>query len=114
MSDVIFNEQAFYSHLGGDLELGVEILRVYMVDAPARTKALAEALDMGDLAQVVKYSHALKGISATIRANGIALIAEKIEMVSRKGDLERARVFMPKVNLELEAVLDAIQNHLEK
>ncbi|NDV22814.1 Hpt domain-containing protein [Desulfovibrio sp. JC022] len=114
MSDVVFNEQAFYNHLGGDRELGAEILRVYIVDAPARTEALAEALRSDDLSQAVKYSHALKGISATIRASGITLMAEKIEMASRNGDLERAREVMPKVYLELQAVLKKIQDHLEK
>lgn len=114
MSDAVFNEQAFYSHLGGDIELGGEILKVYMVDAPARAKALAEALTSDDQALAVKYSHALKGISATIRANSIALLAERIERVSRKGDLESAKTYMPKVETELEAVLTAVQNHLNK
>lgn len=112
MSDGVFNEQAFYGHLGGDLELGSEILEVYIVDAPARAKALGEALNCDDQDMVVKYSHALKGISATIRAKGIALLAEKIEMVSRKGDLESAKELMPKVISELEAVLAAVQKHL--
>ncbi len=62
----------------------------------------------------MKYSHALKGISATIRANAIALLAEKIEMYSRKGDLDRAKNLMPKVYLELDAVLTAVQKHLGK
>ncbi|WP_421903094.1 Hpt domain-containing protein [Maridesulfovibrio sp.] len=114
MSEVVFNEQAFYSHLGGDRELGSEILKVYMVDAPARTESLAEAVRNGDQALVVKYSHALKGISATIRANAIALLAERIEMASRKGDLDRARQLMPKVYMELEAVLGAVKEHLGK
>jgi HPt (histidine-containing phosphotransfer) domain-containing protein len=114
MSEVVFNEQAFYKHLGGDRELGAEILKVYMVDAPARVESLAAAVKNGDQALAVKYSHALKGISATIRANGIALLAEKIEMVSRKGDLERTRYLMPKVYMELEAVLGAVQEHLGK
>ena len=61
MSEVVFNEQAFYNHLGGDRELAIEILKVYVVDAPARTESLAEAVKNGDQTLAVKYSHALKG-----------------------------------------------------
>ncbi len=50
MSEVVFNEQAFYTHLGGDRELAIEILKVYVVDAPARTESLAEAVKM-----VIRY-----------------------------------------------------------
>ncbi|MFW5499757.1 MULTISPECIES: Hpt domain-containing protein [unclassified Maridesulfovibrio] len=112
MSEVVFNEQAFYTHLGGDRELAIEILKVYVVDAPARAESLAEAIKNGDQDLAVKYSHALKGISATIRASAIALLAEKIEMCSRKGDLDKAKHLMPKVYLELDAVLEAVREHL--
>lgn len=114
MSDAVFNEQAFYSHLGGDVELGGEILRVYLVDAPERAQALAYALASGDKDLAVKYSHALKGISATIRAGSMAMVAERIENFSRKGDLESAKTYMSKVEDELEVVLQAVQDHLNK
>ena len=108
MSDVVFNKQAFYSHLGGDSELGNEILSVYIVDAPARLKGLKSAFadEEGDM--IIKYAHALKGISATIRAESTASVSEQIELSARSGDLETVRKLMPQLDSELEKVLKVI------
>ncbi|NDV25784.1 Hpt domain-containing protein [Desulfovibrio sp. JC010] len=112
MSDVIFDEQGFYNHLGGDRELGSEILNVYVVDAPERLKALEQALADEEQALVIKYSHALKGISATIRAGAIAAQAERIEHAARKGDFETVRNCMPQAIFQLDEVLEVIRKHL--
>ncbi|WP_319778583.1 Hpt domain-containing protein [Maridesulfovibrio sp.] len=112
MSDVVFNKPAFYNHLGGDLELGNEILNVYIVDAPERLRALKDALSSGENAQIIKYSHALKGISATIRAGIVTSLAEQIEFAARKGDLETVSACIPQVAVELEKLLEVIHKHL--
>ncbi|WP_320006098.1 Hpt domain-containing protein [Maridesulfovibrio sp.] len=112
MSEMIFNEQAFYKHLGGDVELGHEILRVYLVDAPERLQGLRQALDSGEVDLIVKYSHALKGISATVRAEETAVVSESIELAARKGDMEVVREYMPKVIAELDRALEAVRKHI--
>ncbi|GEM_PF-2094552 len=112
MADKVFNENAFFEHLGGDRELGDEILSVYIVDAPARVESLAEALQIDDLDLVVKFSHALKGISATIRAERVASLAEKIERLARKGDLSSVRSHLPLVREELDLVLNKVTSVL--
>ncbi|WP_419778592.1 Hpt domain-containing protein [Maridesulfovibrio sp.] len=112
MAEMVFNERAFYNHLGGDVELGYEILKVYLVDAPDRLDSLKESVHSGDLDLIVKYSHALKGISATVRAEGIALLAEKVELAARKGEVDVIRDYLPQVVGELDNVLEAVRAHL--
>ena len=112
MAEMVFNEQAFYKHLGGDVELGHEILKVYLVDAPDRLQGLTKALNSGDVDLIVKYSHALKGISSTVRAEEIASVAEQVELAARKGEVEIARDHMPQVVAELDKVLEAVRKHL--
>lgn len=112
MAGIVFNERAFYNHLGGDVELGHEILKVYLVDAPDRLEGLKGALHAGDVDLIVKYSHALKGISATIRAERIALLAEKIELAARKGEVDAVQDYMPLVTAELAKVLEAVRDYV--
>lgn len=109
MPEEVFNRKAFYSHLGGDLELGAEILLVYIDDAPQRADSLASALDQDDPSMAVKYAHALKGISATIRAERMAMLAEEAERSARKGDLNSVKSLLPRMMEELDLVLKSVK-----
>ncbi|SDL47982.1 HPt (histidine-containing phosphotransfer) domain-containing protein [Maridesulfovibrio ferrireducens] len=112
MSSEVFNEAAFFNHLGGDRELGAEILDVYLIDAPDRLRSLSEAVEKNDQNLVIKYSHALKGISATIRAEKIARISEIIELAARQGDFEKVRACFPDIVNELEKTLKVLKEYL--
>lgn len=112
MPELIFNKEAFFSHLGNDLELGKEILMVYVVDAPQRVKSLIKGLEDDDQVVVIKFSHALKGISATIRAERVTALAERVERAARKGDLNSGRDNIPLLKSELEILLETIDSFL--
>ncbi|SMF15557.1 Hpt domain-containing protein [Desulfovibrio gilichinskyi] len=112
MSNELFNEQAFFDHLGGDRELGAEILGVYLTDAPARMGSLLEAAKTNNLSLVIKYSHALKGISATIRAEKVADVAEAVELAARHDHLEKVKEFLPDIARELESTLKVLKDYL--
>ncbi|WP_291328298.1 Hpt domain-containing protein [Desulfovibrio sp. UCD-KL4C] len=113
MACEFFNEQAFFDHLSGDRELGAEILNVYLTDAPARLRALSEATKTNNQNLIIKYSHALKGISATIRAEKIAEIAEDIELAARQNHLEKVNEYLPDIEKILEKTLKVLRNYLE-
>lgn len=113
MSGAVFNKEAFYTHLGGDVELGAEILAVYLEDAPKRVQSLVAALGDGDQGGAIKYAHALKGISATIRAERISLLAEGAERAARNGDLASVEAVLPEIRDELELVLKSVGETLE-
>ncbi|WP_432738228.1 Hpt domain-containing protein [Maridesulfovibrio sp. FT414] len=113
MAGCIFNRDAFYSHLDDDKELASEILEVYLVDAPERLESLLSAMAEQDQANAVKYAHALKGISATIRAERMTVLAEKVEQASRKGDLCTANSFVALLGEELELVLESVNECLK-
>ncbi len=112
MSSELFNEQAFFDHLGGDMELGAEILDVYLTDAPARLVSLSEAVETDNLNLIIKYSHALKGISATIRAEKVAGVAEDIELAARQDHLEKVKEYLPNIAKELENTLKILRDYL--
>ncbi|WP_027721321.1 Hpt domain-containing protein [Maridesulfovibrio zosterae] len=113
MSNVVFNKKTFLNHLGDDVELGNEILNVYLIDAPARAKSLKEALANSDIPKAIKFSHALKGISATIRAEIVTSLAEKVEKNVRKSKLCEANDIMPTLFKELDKVVVAINETLQ-
>ncbi|WP_320171017.1 Hpt domain-containing protein [Maridesulfovibrio sp.] len=111
-SGVVLNTSAFYAHLGGDKELGAEILTVYLDDAPQRFNSLVKALEEDDQVLAVKFSHALKGISATIRAERVSSLSGSAERAARQGDLEKAGLLIPEIENELKLVLQAIATAL--
>ncbi|WP_031482984.1 Hpt domain-containing protein [Maridesulfovibrio frigidus] len=111
-SDEIFNASAFLYHLGEDRELGIEILKVYLSDAPERVSSLSKGFEENDIDLVVKYSHALKGITATIRAPRLAQIAEATEVAARKGDIEESRSYFLSIESELEKLLAVLKEYL--
>lgn len=111
-SDEIFNATAFIYHLGGDRELGIEILNVYLSDAPERVSSLSKAFEENDIDLVIKYSHALKGISATIRAPILTQLAEDTEISARKGDIEKSRSYFSSIESELGKLLAVLKEYL--
>ncbi len=111
-SDEIFDATAFLYHLGGDMDLAVEILNVYLLDAPERMNSLTKAFEENDIDLVIKYSHALKGISATIRAPILAQAAEDTEVAARKGDIEKSRKFLLSIDSELGKLLIVLKEYL--
>ncbi len=112
MSGAVFNKEAFYLHLGGDVELGAEILAVYLEDAPKRVQSLIDALNKEDQNGTVKFAHALKGISATIRAERIAFLSERAEKAARKGELGKVKDILSDIREELNLVIESVRNAL--
>lgn len=96
------------NHLGNDRELAVEILKVFLNDGPDRLGSFKEASFSHDQKLMIKFSHSLKGIAATIRAGRLSSLAERAEKFSRDHELEEAADLYPELSMELERVLKEI------
>ena len=63
----------------------VELIDVYLDDAPARMEQLQRAVDGGDAEAISREAHTLKSSSANVGAMTLAAMAQQIELAGRGG-----------------------------
>lgn len=94
-----------------DDELLAEIFEVFVAEAPQRRSGIEGALAVGDMGQLTRLSHALKGVAATMFAEELRQVAYALEVAARDGEKERATGLVPRVLQQLErtsAYLDSL------
>ena len=75
----------------GDVALEQELLGTYRASATGTLGRLRTALASGELTQVIREAHALKGASLNVGASALGECAGAIEKAARVGDLTLAR-----------------------
>ena len=95
-------------------EAGIEetvgtILGVFQEDAPQRMAALESALTAGDASGIRMTAHAFKSAASTVRATDLAELLNQVELAGETGDVSRAKVLLPQVREEYQAVLSFLK-----
>jgi PAS domain S-box-containing protein len=97
-------EEALQRALGDDDDwLDAEIAELFIEESGAQLEGLRTAAESGDLAEVARLAHTMKGAAATVGATGMAALAAEMEQdPSVAGDLLE----------QLEQAFDAAQSQL--
>jgi len=91
-----FDGVGLLERLGGDEAILVEVVKVFLEDAPGQIDALNAAGQAGDVAALRRIAHTLKGAAGTICATALHLAALTLEQAVDRGDLDAAReMIMP-------------------
>ncbi|MCC6914748.1 MAG: response regulator [Rhodospirillaceae bacterium] len=85
-----------------------DLLRQFRDSLSARSTQLTAQVQAGDLAQVRRTAHALKGLCAQMGADGIAAIAEEIEIQCK--DMDAVNDLLPRLEDGLREVLAALDD----
>ena len=77
--------------LGGEDDPGLllELVELYLGDAPQRMAEIERALASGDWKLLERAAHTLKSASANIGALGLSSICQELELQARSGDPRR-------------------------
>jgi HPt (histidine-containing phosphotransfer) domain-containing protein len=86
-SDVL-NLQELQDRCMGNIELMQRVLGKFQQRIPEELAELEKALELGDMAQIARVAHRVKGSSANVSARGIEQAAVEIENSSREGRIE--------------------------
>lgn len=78
---------AVYSSLGDDPDLG-ELVEMFVDEMPDRVTALIDSLQSGDLDDLCRAAHQLKGASGSYGFDQITPYASKVENFAREGGTE--------------------------
>ncbi len=82
----VMDVESTLERLGGDVELMDQIILIFLEDAPGLVHAAREALAGGDLSQLRRAAHSLKGMMATLSAREGANAAYRLEQCAAGGD----------------------------
>lgn len=94
----------------GDEDLLRELLALFQEDLPGSREALQTAIKGGDLGEIERAAHRLKGMLANLSARSAASFAAEIESAARAGNAEKipglVQLFDPQI-IALSAALDS-------
>ena len=86
----IFDPAQLQEISGGDSEFEREITSEYLVQAQGLITGIAHGLEGGDVAEIGRLAHTLKGSSRTIGAEAVATVCAELERAAGTGDLSPA------------------------
>ncbi len=81
----IFDRALLPKRLMGDEELAHTICTMFIEDTPQQLSAIEQALEQGDLVEVGKLAHRLKGAAANLTAVRVQQIAHEMERAGNAG-----------------------------
>jgi CheY-like chemotaxis protein/HPt (histidine-containing phosphotransfer) domain-containing protein len=88
--------------LADDRQLARKVLTTFLEDAPSQLQTLRKWLDAADANGVRVQAHTLKGASATVAAEGLRAIAQKIEAAGAAGTLGHCNDLLARAGEEFE------------
>lgn len=93
----------------GDDEFMVELIDLYLGDAPGQLEALGQAVARQDATAVSAAAHKLKGSCGNIGAEGLVSLCQQIEASGKASRLDGLAELLRQVRLEFAEVNQALQ-----
>ena len=91
------DREALLTRLGGDEEVFVEVIKIFLEDVPNLLGGMDQALAAGDAKTLRRLAHSLKGSSGTAGAEALQHASLVLEQAAAAGDLEAAAPLIPPV-----------------
>ena len=84
----------------GEPDLIVELIDLYLEDAPRKMASMQEAVAGADEVSLRRAAHSLKGSSASLGAFGVAALCEELEHVSKADSFRSAVALLNRLESE--------------
>jgi signal transduction histidine kinase/CheY-like chemotaxis protein len=96
------------ARLGGDQELLVDVVRLFLSDCPQRLAAIKAAVDARDAEGIRTTAHALKGAAGNLAATRLFDAARTLERIGAEGRLDAAEAGWRQLSVDAASVLDCL------
>ena len=93
----------------GDAAVVVELIDLFLQDAPARLAQAGAALGANKAAEAGEAAHSLKGSARNLRAGQLAKACEALEKMGKTGSLDDAATLLGQVEAELQKVTTLLE-----
>jgi two-component system sensor histidine kinase/response regulator len=100
---------AFLERLGGDEELMVDVIRLFLEDCPQRLADVKAAVDQRDAERLRTSAHALKGAAANLSAGGLFQAAAILERLGAEARLDAAPAAWRALSTEASLAMDVLR-----
>lgn len=108
--DAVLDTSVLADVSGGDRELIVELVDLYVADAESQFSQLETAAAGVDLDQVGRIAHALKGASASVGCNEASKCFKQLEAMGRTGQSEGLTPSVAEARAALSRAQAALRN----
>ena len=98
----VFQAQALIEHAGGDHELAIELVSVFLAEYPGWVAELRAALMASDGERLLRVAHTLKGAVDHCGASSAFDLALTLERMGRNEDMVGARAALTELENELQ------------
>ena len=104
----VIDESRLMAEFGGDKEILSELRDLFLDHASLLHKAIKEAIANGDCERVGREAHSFKGACATYGAPRLAMVCREFEILAKEEDLPTIRANKAHLDMEYQAVFEAI------
>lgn len=106
----VFDYDTSLARLGGDRHLFLDILDIFLEDAPAMLEQAADALGRGESAAVARAAHTLQGMSANFAAASAVAASYAVELHARDRNLDNAAKCFPNLQQQIRSLETALRS----
>ncbi len=98
----------------GDPDLLVDLVTMFLEDAPNKVQSIVRGLESGDLGAVERAAHSLKGSSGNLGAIAVQHLCESIQNASRSGHRDQLPTLVHQLVPDFAAAQGALQQLLKR
>jgi len=80
---------------GGDPELLLDLIEIFLADGPVKVQEIVEGLSEGDFERMERAAHSLKGSSGNLGARELQAVCEQFQVASRQHRLDEIQDLSP-------------------
>ena len=97
------------ARLGGDRRLLIELVQIYMEDAPILMVRITNGVREANFSDVQHAAHRLRGLAANFGAPSVTEPAQRLERYAMAGRLQEARMTIQELEAETARLEKALQ-----
>jgi PAS domain S-box-containing protein len=109
LKDGGIDRAALLAGVDGNRRLLRELVRLFLADCPVRLKGIKEAVRRGDAEALRMEAHTLKGSVGTFAAKQALAAAERLEIMGRDGDLDKAGAACITLESQLAGLIEGLK-----
>jgi CheY-like chemotaxis protein/HPt (histidine-containing phosphotransfer) domain-containing protein len=103
------DRESLLNRVGGDEELLIEIVQLFLVDCPLRVAAIKEAVAAGNPDEIRLTAHALKGSASNMSADALTAAARTLERLGTERRIEAAPAALRELSSQAILALDVLR-----
>ncbi len=108
--DEKLNRASILERLDGNQELLTELIQLFSGEAPQLIEAMRNALQQGDMQELGRSAHSMKGAASNFPAYGTVSAASQLENDAKNGNSESAKASLATLEAAVERLLPELAN----